>query len=162
MSIKNISSLKAYKLLEIDNNNMIIDVRTAEEWQQVGIPKLDKDKIIFISWRLLPNMSLNNEFKNQLMSKISNIVNSGEFGARSDGAMPISNRRATSDDVPNFSSIDYNYKLLFLCRSGGRSHEAAQFASTLGYKECYNIIDGFEGGTNGAGWKQNNLPWQIL
>ncbi|UCM85691.1 MAG: palindromic element RPE2 domain-containing protein [Rickettsia endosymbiont of Culicoides impunctatus] len=35
------------------------------------------------------------------------IVNSGEFGARSDGATPISNRRATSDDVPNFSSIDY-------------------------------------------------------
>ncbi|WP_250311019.1 palindromic element RPE2 domain-containing protein [Rickettsia endosymbiont of Oedothorax gibbosus] len=35
------------------------------------------------------------------------IVNSGEFGARSDGATPISNRRALSDDVPNFSSIDY-------------------------------------------------------
>nr|WP_250311401.1 palindromic element RPE2 domain-containing protein [Rickettsia endosymbiont of Oedothorax gibbosus] len=35
------------------------------------------------------------------------IVNSGEFGARSDGATPISNRRATSDNVPNFSSIDY-------------------------------------------------------
>ncbi|MCC8483743.1 MAG: DEAD/DEAH box helicase [Rickettsia endosymbiont of Labidopullus appendiculatus] len=39
----------------------------------------------------------------------SNIVNSGEFGARSDGATPISNRRATSDDVTNFSSIDYIY-----------------------------------------------------
>ncbi|MDN3030046.1 MAG: palindromic element RPE2 domain-containing protein [Candidatus Tisiphia sp.] len=26
----------------------------------------------------------------------------------SDGATPISNRRATSDDVPNFSSIDYS------------------------------------------------------
>nr|WP_284346690.1 palindromic element RPE2 domain-containing protein [Rickettsia endosymbiont of Oedothorax gibbosus] len=36
------------------------------------------------------------------------IVNSGEFGARNDGATPISNRRALSDDVPNFSSIDYN------------------------------------------------------
>ncbi|WP_425364375.1 palindromic element RPE2 domain-containing protein [Candidatus Tisiphia endosymbiont of Mystacides longicornis] len=35
------------------------------------------------------------------------IVNSGEFGARSDGATPISNRRATSDNIPNFSSIDY-------------------------------------------------------
>ncbi|UCM86291.1 MAG: palindromic element RPE2 domain-containing protein [Rickettsia endosymbiont of Culicoides impunctatus] len=35
------------------------------------------------------------------------MVNSGEFGARSDGATPISNRRATSDDVTNFSSIDY-------------------------------------------------------
>ncbi|HJD64201.1 MAG TPA: palindromic element RPE2 domain-containing protein [Rickettsia endosymbiont of Sericostoma sp.] len=36
------------------------------------------------------------------------IVNSGEFGARSDGATPINNRRATSDNVPNFSSIDYS------------------------------------------------------
>ncbi|WP_341748719.1 palindromic element RPE2 domain-containing protein [Candidatus Tisiphia endosymbiont of Sialis lutaria] len=35
------------------------------------------------------------------------IVNSGEFGARSDGATLISNRRATSDNIPNFSSIDY-------------------------------------------------------
>ncbi|MCC8398815.1 MAG: palindromic element RPE2 domain-containing protein [Rickettsia endosymbiont of Labidopullus appendiculatus] len=38
------------------------------------------------------------------------MVNSGEFGARSDGATPISNRRATSDDVTNFSSIDYTAK----------------------------------------------------
>ncbi|MCC8483870.1 MAG: palindromic element RPE2 domain-containing protein [Rickettsia endosymbiont of Labidopullus appendiculatus] len=36
------------------------------------------------------------------------MVNSGEFGARNDGATPISNRRATSDDVTNFSSIDYS------------------------------------------------------
>ncbi|MCC8398973.1 MAG: palindromic element RPE2 domain-containing protein [Rickettsia endosymbiont of Platyusa sonomae] len=34
---------------------------------------------------------------------VLDIVNSGEFGARSDGATPISNRRATSDNVPNFS-----------------------------------------------------------
>ncbi|UCM85572.1 MAG: palindromic element RPE2 domain-containing protein [Rickettsia endosymbiont of Culicoides impunctatus] len=37
----------------------------------------------------------------------NSIVNSGEFGARNDGAIPISNRRATSDDVTNFPSIDY-------------------------------------------------------
>ncbi|HJD57299.1 MAG TPA: palindromic element RPE2 domain-containing protein [Rickettsia endosymbiont of Sericostoma sp. HW-2014] len=36
------------------------------------------------------------------------MVNSVEFGARSDGATPISNRRATNDNVPNFSSIDYS------------------------------------------------------
>nr|WP_094648923.1 palindromic element RPE2 domain-containing protein [Rickettsia endosymbiont of Culicoides newsteadi] len=36
------------------------------------------------------------------------MVNSGKFGARNDGATPISNRRALSDDVTNFSSIDYN------------------------------------------------------
>ncbi|UCM86333.1 MAG: palindromic element RPE2 domain-containing protein [Rickettsia endosymbiont of Culicoides impunctatus] len=35
------------------------------------------------------------------------MVNSGELGSRNDGATPISNRRATSDDVTNFPSIDY-------------------------------------------------------
>ncbi|WP_425360753.1 MULTISPECIES: palindromic element RPE2 domain-containing protein [unclassified Candidatus Tisiphia] len=44
---------------------------------------------------------------NQGSCRALNIVNSEEFGARSDGATPISNKRATSDDVPNFSSIDY-------------------------------------------------------
>ncbi|HJD56990.1 FAD-dependent monooxygenase [Candidatus Tisiphia endosymbiont of Ptychoptera albimana] len=39
----------------------------------------------------------------------SSIVNSGELGSRNDGATPISNRRATSDDVTNFSSIDYSF-----------------------------------------------------
>ncbi|WP_410520889.1 MULTISPECIES: palindromic element RPE2 domain-containing protein [unclassified Candidatus Tisiphia] len=29
------------------------------------------------------------------------------MGSRNDGATPISNRRATSDDVTNFPSIDY-------------------------------------------------------
>ncbi|HJD64126.1 MAG TPA: palindromic element RPE2 domain-containing protein [Rickettsia endosymbiont of Sericostoma sp.] len=39
-------------------------------------------------------------------------MNSGEFGARNDGATPISNRRATSDDVTNFPSIDYNTEII--------------------------------------------------
>ncbi|WP_425360852.1 MULTISPECIES: palindromic element RPE2 domain-containing protein [unclassified Candidatus Tisiphia] len=39
------------------------------------------------------------------------IVNSGELGSRSDGATPISNRRALSNDVTNFPSIDYIRKL---------------------------------------------------
>ncbi|HJD64482.1 MAG TPA: palindromic element RPE2 domain-containing protein [Rickettsia endosymbiont of Sericostoma sp.] len=48
------------------------------------------------------------------------IVNSGGFGARSDGATPISNRRATSDDVTNFSSIDYSRNISQnLCSKGG-------------------------------------------
>ncbi|HJD57509.1 MAG TPA: palindromic element RPE2 domain-containing protein [Rickettsia endosymbiont of Sericostoma sp. HW-2014] len=40
------------------------------------------------------------------------MVNSGEVGARSDGATPISNRRATSDNVTNSSSIDYKSNLI--------------------------------------------------
>ncbi|HJD64060.1 MAG TPA: palindromic element RPE2 domain-containing protein [Rickettsia endosymbiont of Sericostoma sp.] len=40
------------------------------------------------------------------------MVNSGEFGARNDGATPISNRRELSDDVTNFLSIDYTPQYL--------------------------------------------------
>lgn len=53
--------------------------------------------------------------------------------------------------------------LLFLCRSGGRSGIAARMFADLGYK-CYNIIDGFEGkseGENMKGWKKLGLPWRI-
>ncbi|WP_425360838.1 MULTISPECIES: hypothetical protein [unclassified Candidatus Tisiphia] len=40
--------------------------------------------------------------------RVGDIVNSGGVGARSDGATPISNRRAMSDDVTNSLSIDYS------------------------------------------------------
>lgn len=56
--------------------------------------------------------------------------------------------------------------LLFLCRSGGRSHHSALLARELGYAQAFNILEGFEGdkdahghrGTVG-GWKIAGLPW---
>jgi rhodanese-related sulfurtransferase len=56
--------------------------------------------------------------------------------------------------------------VLFLCRSGGRSHHAALVAQQLGYAQAFNILEGFEGdkdahghrGTVG-GWKVAGLPW---
>lgn len=63
--------------------------------------------------------------------------------------------------------IDKNKKLLFLCRSGSRSRSAAFTATEMGFKECYNISDGFEGeidenGHRGniSGWKAFGLPWR--
>ena len=51
--------------------------------------------------------------------------------------------------------------IFFLCRSGHRSLMAANFMANIGYENCYNIIDGFEGNNQNKGWKQNNLPWQF-
>lgn len=56
--------------------------------------------------------------------------------------------------------------VLFLCRSGARSHHAAIAATEAGWKEAYNILEGFEGdkdpeqhrGTVG-GWRKAGLPW---
>ncbi|WP_341760839.1 hypothetical protein [Candidatus Tisiphia endosymbiont of Thecophora atra] len=39
ISIKNISSLEAYKLLGMDECTIVVDVRTTEEWQKIGIHK---------------------------------------------------------------------------------------------------------------------------
>jgi len=52
--------------------------------------------------------------------------------------------------------------LLFLCRSGIRSHHAALLAARAGYARAYNVLEGFEG-ENGAGlngWRAAGLPWQ--
>ncbi len=55
--------------------------------------------------------------------------------------------------------------LLFLCRSGGRSHEAALAAVQVGY-EAYNVLEGFEGDRDASGhrntvggWRAAGLPW---
>ncbi len=55
--------------------------------------------------------------------------------------------------------------LLFLCRSGVRSHAAAAAAAAAGYGHAFNILEGFEGdldpaGHRGAtGWRKAGLPW---
>jgi len=49
--------------------------------------------------------------------------------------------------------------LLFLCRSGARSHGAATVMTQVGYTRAYNILEGFEGGQPGQGWKNAGLPW---
>ena len=56
--------------------------------------------------------------------------------------------------------------LLFLCRSGVRSHAAATVASSAGFTRAFNILEGFEGdldahGQRGniGGWRKAGLPW---
>jgi rhodanese-related sulfurtransferase len=55
----------------------------------------------------------------------------------------------------------------FLCRTGGRSLDAAIAMTAQGYRRCYNVTDGFDGPLDGtrhrgtvAGWKASNLPWE--
>tara|TARA_A100001015_G_scaffold312385_1_gene417485 strand:+ start:746 stop:1150 length:405 start_codon:yes stop_codon:yes gene_type:complete len=47
-------------------------------------------------------------------------------------------------------------KVMFICKSGGRSEQAAKAALFSGYKSCFNVIDGFGDGY-GRGWKYMNL-----
>src|SRR3954452_7260883 len=56
--------------------------------------------------------------------------------------------------------------VMFLCRSGVRSHGAAEAAMKAGWKETYNILEGFEGDRDAdghrntlGGWRKAGLPW---
>jgi rhodanese-related sulfurtransferase len=62
-------------------------------------------------------------------------------------------------------AINKSLTLVFICRTGARSHKAAMLAQDLGYK-AYNILEGFEGEANAEkqrtlinGWKHAGLPW---
>jgi rhodanese-related sulfurtransferase len=64
---------------------------------------------------------------------------------------------------------DRSVPCLFLCKSGGRSHEAAETLLAEGYSACYNVADGFEGrgglvsieGKSAQGWIKEGLPWEL-
>lgn len=61
---------------------------------------------------------------------------------------------------------DPHRPVFFLCKTGGRSHQAAVAATSEGYSYAYNILHGFEGDHNELGqrghvngWKGEGLPW---
>lgn len=62
---------------------------------------------------------------------------------------------------------DKDTPIYFLCKTGGRSTDAAIAATAAGYRHCYNVASGFEGDSNPfqqrgklSGWKAANLPWR--
>jgi rhodanese-related sulfurtransferase len=73
---------------------------------------------------------------------------------------------------PNFlaaleQQVDKEALVMFICRSGHRSHGAAMVATEAGFSDCYNVLEGFEGDRNPAnqrnelnGWRVAHLPWE--
>ena len=64
------------------------------------------------------------------------------------------------------SQTDTQAVVMFLCRSGARSHAAAAVASQAGYSHSYNVLQGFEGDKDASGhrnsvggWRVAGLPW---
>jgi rhodanese-related sulfurtransferase len=128
----------AYSLLQKDASSKMVDVRTQAEWSYVGLPDLSSlDKsVIALEWQTYPTMAVNAHF----VDRLSQALKAG-------GAKP---------DDP----------VLFICRSGARSRQAALAMTEAGWSRCYNVSDGFEGALDGSrhrglvdGWKKGGLPW---
>ena len=63
-------------------------------------------------------------------------------------------------------TVKKDQPVMFLCRSGVRSHQAAIAATQAGWQETYNILEGFEGDKDSeghrnvvGGWRKAGLPW---
>lgn len=64
------------------------------------------------------------------------------------------------------AAVPRDQPVMFMCRSGARSHAAADAATRAGWKEAYNVIEGFEGDKDAeqhrgsvGGWRKAGLPW---
>ena len=132
-----LSPKQCWNMLE-EQDAILIDVRTKEEWNLVGIPKLKENmkNAIFLEWQQYPSMEIDGQYTKKLSDKIN------EVGG------------------------DENSSLCFLCRSGVRSKSAAGAMTKIGYTQCFNITGGFEGNVNENGqrgtidgWKFDGLPW---
>ncbi len=67
---------------------------------------------------------------------------------------------------PNFNAellqqIDKEALVLFICRSGARSHAAAVAATQAGFRDCYNVLEGFEGDKDGRGHRSSSQGWRV-
>ena len=75
--------------------------------------------------------------------------------------------RANPDFLAQLNmQVDQEALVMFICRSGGRSHSAAALATQAGFAESYNVIEGVEGDVEPetkqrkiSGWKVAGLPW---
>ena len=67
------------------------------------------------------------------------------------------------EQYKKFLLTSFNQKdsLLFICRSGSRSLMAAKFAIEFGFKNSFNIYEGFHNDENDQNWKKN-LPVKII
>jgi rhodanese-related sulfurtransferase len=122
-----VSPAEAWALRQQLPGSVIVDVRSAAEWQFVGVVP----DAVRIELRTYPGMVPNPGFVTQLQQQ-----------------------------------VDKSATVLFICRSGARSDEAARLAAEAGYSQIYNVLEGFEGDRDAAqhrgsvnGWKAAGLPW---
>ncbi len=135
--IKEISPQRAWELLQSNTDATLLDVRSSVEYHYVGHPY----GAIHIPLKEAPDWETDEKFVEKVLSALKNKAKEVE--------------------------IIVLQPVLIICRSGKRSMEAADELNRHGFKEIYNIAEGFEGDKDENnhrstinGWRFHNLPWE--
>ena len=131
-----VSCQDAWTVLENNPAAVLIDVRTQIEWQLIGQPDLSSINKEPLYLQWVTMQGMNDNFLDELQVALD--------------------ERGVAKDTP----------LYFMCQSGGRSKMSAMQCTAMGYSQCFNLAEGFEGELDEQqhrnsinGWKVSGLPW---
>ncbi len=131
-----VSSEDAWSALQSDPAAVLVDVRTQVEWQLIGKPDLSSLSKEPVYLQWVTMQGMNENFLAELQASLE--------------------ERDVAKEAP----------IYFMCQSGGRSKMAAMQCTGLGYTQCFNMAEGFEGELDEQqhrnsvnGWKVAKLPW---
>ncbi|MDH5784480.1 MAG: rhodanese-like domain-containing protein [Chromatiales bacterium] len=135
--LRHLSPTQAYELLQQNPRAILVDVRSNMEFLFVGHPT----GAIHIPWIDEPDWNINPNFVRQ----IRELLLGGIICDEGDGCAPV----------------------ILICRSGKRSVEAGNALVDAGFRDVYNVLDGFEGELDEnhhrsslGGWRRDGLPWE--
>ena len=116
-AVDEVPAKATWERLGADAKAVLIDVRTRAEWAFVGLPDLSAvgRKPLLVEWLTFPDNRANPDFVGQLSEALAS------------------------------AGADKDTELYFLCRSGGRSLQAAKAMAMVGFRRCHNVTEGFEG-----------------
>ena len=135
--VKTVSPVEAWDFMKKNQRVVLIDVRSSMEYLFVG----HAQGSVHVPWIDAPTWTVNPNFVTEVRKVMLGGIGIGEH----------------ADDAP----------VLLICRSGKRSLEAGKLLINNGFKEVYNVSEGFEGELDEhhhrstvGGWRHHNLPWE--
>ena len=134
--VKGLTPKQAHELLCKEPRAVLIDVRSEMEFLFVGHPV----GAVHVPWIDEPDWDINPNF----VKHVRQLMLGGLSHMSEKGSAPV----------------------LLICRSGKRSLEAGEKLIEAGFKEVYNVLEGFEGEldenhhrSSVGGWRFHELPW---
>ncbi len=136
-ALKHLTPRQAFDLLKEEPRAVLVDVRSNMEFLFVGHPS----GAVHIPWIDEPDWVVNPNFVRQ----VRELMLGGIICGTEAGCAPV----------------------ILICRSGKRSVDAGNTLIDAGFREVYNVLEGFEGELDDehhrstlGGWRFEELPWE--